>query len=106
MNEVEQQFQIGEIVQITKGRENGKYGIVLGYENDRFLLIADGDKRKFDKPKKKNIRHVKSTGYISQEAVIALQETGKVTNAKMRYVLGDFIANHLVQDVEKEMKGE
>lgn len=105
MNEVEQNFRIGEIVQIIKGRENGKYGVVLGFENDRFLLIADGDKRKFDKPKKKNVRHVKSTGYVSNEASSALVETGKVTNAKMRYVIQDFISNHLEQDVDKR-KGE
>ncbi|TCS81525.1 KOW domain-containing RNA-binding protein [Tepidibacillus fermentans] len=105
MNEVEHSFQIGEIVEVTQGREKGKFGIVLGFEQDR-LLIADGDKRKFDKPKKKNIRHVRTTGYISKEAVRAFQETGKVSNAKMRYIIQDFLANHLNQNVEEDMKGE
>ncbi|MFV9511637.1 RNA-binding protein [Tepidibacillus sp. LV47] len=104
MKEVEHNFQIGEIVEVTKGRETGKYAIVIGFENDR-LLIADGDKRKFDKPKKKNIRHVRSTGHISQEVLRAIKDTGKVTNAKMRYVIQDFLTNHLNKNDEEEMKG-
>jgi len=102
----EMNFQIGEIVQIIQGRETGKYGIILGFENDRFLLIADGDKRKFDKPKKKNMRHVQSTGYISKDAISSLEETGKLTNGKMRYIIHDYLTNHMNYVIEEARKGE
>lgn len=45
--------QIGQFVLITKGREAGKYAIVVKILDDRFVLIADGEKRKFHSPKKK-----------------------------------------------------
>ncbi|WP_339060618.1 KOW domain-containing RNA-binding protein [Tepidibacillus marianensis] len=106
MSMSEMNFQVGEIVQIIQGREMGKYGIILGFENERFLLIADGDKRKFDKPKKKNIRHVKSTGYVSKDAISSLEETGKLTNGKMRFIIHDYLTNHMNHVIEVVTKGE
>lgn len=95
MNENSLLFQIGEIVKTTKGRDSGKFGIVIGYINDNFVTIADGDKRKYDRPKKKNIRHVVSTRYISEEIVQSINENGRVSNAKLRYIIQDYVSNHL-----------
>lgn len=94
-------LNIGEIVEILTGREKGKYGVIIGKENDRYIFIADGDKRKFDQPKRKNIRHIRATGYISKEIVDSLDKNGKVTNAKLRYVLQDYLSNRLPLDEEK-----
>lgn len=94
-------LKIGEIVEVMMGRESGKLAIVLKIANERYLLIADGDKRKFDKPKRKNFRHLKSTGYISKEIVDSLKESNKVSNAKLRYILQKYISSHLNEDDEK-----
>jgi len=95
-------FQIGEIVEVLMGREHGRYMVVLGLQN-RYLILADGDKRKFDQPKKKNIRHVRSTGFIAKEVVDSLEENGRVSNAKLRYVLQNYLSNQIITD---EKKGE
>lgn len=41
--------QLGQIVRITRGRETGRFAIVIKHINDRFVLLADGDKRKYDR---------------------------------------------------------
>jgi len=96
-------FELGEIVEILMGRAKGHYAVVLNKVDERYVLIADGDKRKFDNQKRKNVRHIRSTGYISKEIIEDIKESRRVSNAKLRYVLKDFISRHLNKET---MKGE
>lgn len=102
MKDSSSKLEIGEIVEIIMGRDKGNYAVVINKIDERFVEIVDGDKRKFDISKKKNIRHLKPTGYISKEIVVSMETTSRVSNAKLRYVLQDFVSNHL----NKEKKGE
>jgi large subunit ribosomal protein L14e len=81
--------------------------VVIRQVDERFVLIADGDKRKFDRPKKKNIQHLYFYNYISPEVQNSLLETGRVTNGKLRYALTKFL-NEVLVDVKKgdEFDGE
>lgn len=81
---------IGEVVQTVKGREKGQLFIVVGNVSATFTLLADGDRRGFDRAKKKNINHIQSLNYVSQEVKNSLVETGRVTNAKLRHGLIQF----------------
>ncbi|WP_018131303.1 KOW domain-containing RNA-binding protein [Effusibacillus pohliae] len=81
---------IGQIVEVTKGRETGQYAIVVGILSERFVLLADGSKRKFDQPKKKNIQHIRFTGEFAMEVYTSIQQSGRVTNSKLRYCLNRF----------------
>lgn len=78
---------IGQIVKVLRGRDEGKFAVVIGYDGDRFVRIADGDKRKFDTPKKKNFIHIEPQEEIADEVVQSLSESGRVTNGKLRFVL-------------------
>lgn len=68
----------GMLVEAIAGRDSGKYFVVLGEENG-FVLIADGKKRKLDTPKRKNIKHLKFT-----HNTINLDN---ITNKKLKNVL-------------------
>lgn len=94
--------RIGQIVKVLRGRDKGKYAIVIGVD-DRFAYIVDGDKRKFDNPKKKNLLHIEPQNSISSEVVNSMRETGRVTNSKVRFALNRFLEQKL-QDAQ--MKGE
>jgi large subunit ribosomal protein L14e len=94
--------QIGQIVLITHGREAGQYAVVVGIVDERLILLADGSKRKFASPKKKNVEHVKLLDYVSLEVQSSIIETGRVTNGKLRYALTKF-AN---ESVTHSKKGE
>jgi large subunit ribosomal protein L14e len=85
-----ERVQLGQIVKVLRGRDAGKYAIVIRPIEDKFVWVADGNKRKFDQPKKKNIQHLQVTNEISSEVVESIREAGKVTNGKIRYALSRF----------------
>lgn len=79
--------EIGQIVQITRGRELDQHAVVIDIINDRYVLLADGEKRKYDRPKKKNVNHMQLTPFISDEVKKSLLETNRVSNGKLRFAL-------------------
>jgi len=95
--------KLGQIVKILRGRDYGKFAVIIGIQDQRFVLIADGDKRKFDQPKKKNLLHLQLLDEISEVVVNSLNETGRVTNGKLRFALSKH-ADKL--ETEPHEKGE
>jgi len=92
--------RIGQVVRIVQGREAGQYALVIEVSEDRFVLLADGEKRKYDRPKKKNVNHIEITNFISPEVRKSLLETGRVTNGKLRFAIAKFI-DEVVTDLKK-----
>ncbi|WP_066159619.1 KOW domain-containing RNA-binding protein [Halalkalibacter krulwichiae] len=86
--------EIGQIVQCTKGRDQGQYFVIIELIDDRFVRIADGDKRKIDRAKKKNMNHLELVDYIAEEVKSSFIETGRVTNGKLRYAITNFLEKH------------
>lgn len=82
-------IQKGMIVKAVAGRDKERYFAVVGEENGA-VLIADGKTRKLQKPKRKNIRHLKFTGKI-----IGLND---ITNKKLKNVLAE-LNQHTVTDM-------
>ena len=56
------EIEIGRICYSVKGRDKGRLFVIMEKDDDE-VLIADGDLRKADKPKKKNIKHIRPTVY-------------------------------------------
>ncbi|WP_319003688.1 KOW domain-containing RNA-binding protein [Sutcliffiella horikoshii] len=100
MIESDSTLQVGQIVSITQGRDAGQYAVIIKILDERFVVLADGDKRKFDRPKKKNIHHLEFFDYVSPEVQNSMKETGRVTNGKLRFALTRFV-NELVTDLKK-----
>ncbi|MFC4620265.1 KOW motif-containing protein [Camelliibacillus cellulosilyticus] len=92
----------GQIVRILKGRDAGNYCVVVKVLNERFVEVADGDKRKFDRMKRKNIQHLELLQHVSAEVKNSIEETGKVTNGKLRFAIAKF----LDEEVSDRRKGE
>lgn len=90
MNDSDSTPKIGQIVLINKGRDAGQFAVIIGQIDERFVLIADGDRRKFDSPKKKNIQHLTCYDFVSTEVRNSILEAGRVTNRKLRWALGNF----------------
>jgi ribosomal protein L14E/L6E/L27E len=84
-------LQIGQIVKILKGKDAGQVAVVVSIEDSRFVYIADGNKRKFDQKKKKNFLHLEPQSFISSEVANSLNESGRVTNGKLRYAVMKFM---------------
>ncbi len=92
--------QLGQMVQVLKGREIGQVAIVIRIIDDRYVLLADGEKRKYDRPKKKNVKHVNLIPYISQEVSKSLLETHRVSNGKLRFAIAKY-RSEVVTESEK-----
>lgn len=92
-------LQPGDIVISRKGKDENRRYVVLAILDERFALVADGYKRRFDRPKRKNMLHLLPIGIQSEEVASSLRETGRVTNAKLRYAIGSSLR-------DAEQKGE
>jgi len=74
-------------VRNRRGKDEGELTVVIALEGERFALVADGNKRRFDRPKRKNVLHLEPTGFASDEVASSLRETGRVTNGKLRFAI-------------------
>ena len=45
--------QIGLLVRSTRGRDRGRYYLVVGMESETKVRVADGDLRRVESPKRK-----------------------------------------------------
>jgi len=79
--------ELGRIVEVTRGRDRGTVCVVVGHETDRFVYVADGHVRKMERPKRKNLLHIRATPHLAHEVLAELRTHGKVTNAILRHVL-------------------
>ncbi|NBD28292.1 KOW domain-containing RNA-binding protein [Paenibacillus glycinis] len=84
---MENKPEIGRVVKVLRGKDEGSYAVIVQLLDERFVLVADGDKRRFDQSKKKNILHLEMQPVVSHEVIDSMRETGRVTNAKLRYAI-------------------
>ena len=68
----------GSVVAAQAGRDSGKLFVVTQLD-ESFCFIADGKSRKLDKPKRKNIKHIRAT-----DSMIDLNE---ITDKKLGRLL-------------------
>lgn len=80
---------IGSIVCSKAGRDKGHFFTVVALEGG-YAYLCDGDIRKFDKPKKKKIKHLAVTNEVCGAVVEKLNLSGKVSNAELRRVIAEF----------------
>lgn len=56
---MENKVKSGDLVLSLRGRDKGNCFLVVSVEND-FAYIVDGKARKIQKPKRKNVKHIKT----------------------------------------------
>ena len=69
------------------GRDKGRRFVLLQIVDDQYILYADGDLRKVDKPKKKKVRHVCVTREILEDVRKILLQGGQPKNEELRKAL-------------------
>jgi len=95
---------LGQFVKVLRGREAIQYAVIVAIEESQYVKIADGNKRKFDRPKRKNLLHLELQPKISREVVQSLQTSEQVTNSKLRYVIVKYIEQQA--SIYADKKGE
>lgn len=70
------QETLGKIVYSKRGRDKGRLFIIVGVIDDRLVGLADGDLRRIENPKIKNIKHLQFTGKKAEE-IAAIIKSGQ-----------------------------
>ena len=81
--------RIGSVVLSTQGRDKGMYFVVTAIGKDIYYL-ADGGMRKLNAPKKKNVKHVTSSGVVLESIAAKLTEGKKVFDSEVKSALRQF----------------
>ena len=81
---------LGSVVISKQGRDRGKPGVIFGWIEGDFALVADGRLRTISKPKKKNMKHLYFTGYRLGELSRRLLTGGQVTDGMISEGLSAF----------------
>lgn len=85
------ELQLGQLVYSTAGRDKGRAFFVVALSGDSFAYLADGDLRKIERPKKKNIKHVRMTKMSAPGIVKKLQNNEKISNAELRNAIDELL---------------
>lgn len=72
----------GIVVKAIAGRDNGNFFAVKEIAEEGYVLICDGKSRKLEKPKKKNVKHLRITNTVI--------DTENITNKKLKMILRSF----------------
>ena len=83
------EISVGSVVISRAGHDKTEWFIVLGLDGD-CAMLANGDSRKVDKPKKKKLKHLQKTNYISEFIKEEMNNGGKVENHQVRKALAEF----------------
>ncbi|NSW91208.1 MAG: RNA-binding protein [Firmicutes bacterium] len=96
-------FNLGELVCSTAGRDAGRKFIIVDIIDNKYVLISDGDLRKIEKPKKKKIKHIESSGIMIDSLSKKLENRMKITNAEIRKEIARYAQN--IESLEKDKEG-
>lgn len=77
----------GQVVYSRAGRDAGRMFIVTEVADLNYVLIADGDLRKIEKPKKKKIRHLEVTDIVIEQLSEKLKKGLRINNSEIRKAL-------------------
>lgn len=83
-------MQLGELVVSIAGRDKGRYFIVVNIINEDYVKVADGDLRRIENPKKKNIKHLKSEKNIFDELSIWLARGKRIRNEDLKNIIQNY----------------
>ncbi|MEG1710495.1 MAG: KOW domain-containing RNA-binding protein [Clostridia bacterium] len=82
-------LNIGDIVISFRGHDKGKLLVVLSVNNDK-VYVADGDTRKIDKKKFKNVKHIRYKGKVSEQLTTMIVN-GNIENCDIKKALKAFL---------------
>lgn len=79
------EIKCGAVVLSAAGHDKDGVFAVIGFTDAHAVLIADGKRRKIEKPKKKKLKHLKPLGMLTCE-------NPEITNRQLRKALKQFSA--------------
>ena len=75
---------LGRVAVSTAGRDGRRAFLVVGLSGEGYVLLADGDLRKMEHPKKKKLRHVRLEPAVAEDVRGQLMQGNQVQDAQIR----------------------
>ncbi|MBP1760835.1 MAG: hypothetical protein H6Q64_377 [Firmicutes bacterium] len=60
---------LGRLVYSLNGRDQGRPFVIIRIVNERYVIVSDGDTRKIENPKMKNVKHLQYTKIKANEVI-------------------------------------
>ncbi|MGB9812685.1 MAG: RNA-binding protein [Thermovenabulum sp.] len=96
------EVELGQLVISKAGRDKGRFMLIVKIIDSQYVLVADGELRRIEKPKKKKIKHLQLTnkkdGFIYEKLI----NNRKVYNEEIRRALEELTGK---PDENKGSKG-
>ena len=80
-------FHPGQLVSSCAGRDQGRYFVVIDVVDESLVRVVDGDLRRVEKPKVKNMRHLIRYERTVTSIADKLRSGQRVTNEQVRLAL-------------------
>ncbi len=88
-------FEIGRVVLSTQGRDRSRLFVVIDVTDDDYVLMADGDLRGVERPKRKKTKHLHAKPFLFPELSKKLRTNTAVLNSELRTFLKETAAQTL-----------
>ncbi|HHU33433.1 MAG: RNA-binding protein [Zhaonellaceae bacterium] len=89
------ELRLGQLVYSKAGRDKGKVFLVISIASSSLVYVADGEMRKLEKPKKKNVRHLHNTGIIAEPIAHKLKRGEPFTNQEIRLAIARLVSEEV-----------
>jgi large subunit ribosomal protein L14e len=81
---------IGRYAWSKTGRDKDKLFIIIGIYDDQHVLIADGEYRRVENPKKKKLKHLNITNRVAEEIRTIVTMKKKLLNTDLQKAIDDY----------------
>ncbi len=78
---------LGRVARSRAGRDKGRYALIVSIVDEEYVLIADGDLRKFHSPKKKKLKHLFLRPETADTIAVMLEAGKPLLDADIRKAL-------------------
>lgn len=83
-------MELGQIVYSIRGRDSGRFYVVVEKVDSDFVKIADGKLRRVKSPKLKKIKHLKTRGEVLEKISEKLKSNVQVFDAELKSALRSY----------------
>ncbi|NLX64100.1 MAG: RNA-binding protein [Clostridiaceae bacterium] len=85
---------IGRYAWSKSGRDKGRLFIIIGIYDDQHVLIADGEYRRVENPKKKKLKHLNITNSTAEEIKALVEMKKKLLNADLQKAINNYLTKN------------
>ena len=86
------EYETGQIVYSKSGHDKGGIFVILSVEGE-YVYLANGKNRSLEKPKRKKIKHIQPTKFVSSSLQQKLHQKSYLLNADIVKVLREYSRN-------------